>query len=43
MTKIRGENMRFEYFVLGAVALIVVVAGISALPDFVRYMKIRSM
>jgi hypothetical protein len=35
--------MRFEYYVLGAVALIVVVAGISVLPDFVRYMKIRSM
>jgi bacteriorhodopsin len=35
--------MRFEYYVIGAVALLVVAAGISILPDFVRYMKIRSM
>jgi len=43
MVRIRGEKMRFEYYVIGAVALLVVAAGISILPDFVRYMKIRSM
>jgi hypothetical protein len=35
--------MRLEYYVIGAVALVVIAAGISILPDFVRYMKIRSM
>jgi len=35
--------MRLEYYVIGAIALIVVVAGVAMLPDVVRYMKIRSM
>jgi hypothetical protein len=35
--------MRFEYIVLGAVAVLVVAAGASMLPDFIRYKKIRSM
>lgn len=35
--------MRVEYVVIGAVALLVIAAGVSMLPDFVRYMKIRSM
>jgi hypothetical protein len=39
----RGEIMRVEYVVIGAVALLVIAAGVSMLPDFVRYMKIRSM
>jgi hypothetical protein len=43
MKRVRGENMRFEYYVLGAVALIVVAAGVTMLPDFIRYVKIRSM
>ncbi len=43
MKRIRGGNMRLEYYVLGAVALIVVAAGVTMLPDFIRYMKIRSM
>jgi hypothetical protein len=43
MKRIRGENMRLEYYVLGAVALMVVAAGVTMLPDFIRYMKIRSM
>ena len=43
MAKTRGKNMSFEYYVIGAIALIVVVAGAVMLPDFVRYMKIRSM
>ena len=43
MRKSRGGNMRLEYYVIGAVALVVIAAGISILPDFVRYMKIRSM
>jgi len=43
MAKTRGKNMSFEYYVIGAIALIVVVAGAAMLPDFVRYMKIRSM
>lgn len=41
--RIRGENMRFEYYIAGAVALVVIAAGITMLPDFIRYMKIRSM
>src|ERR1700722_13295270 len=43
MAKTRGKNMGFEFYVIGAIALIVVVAGAVMLPDFVRYMKIRSM
>jgi|HubBroStandDraft_6_1064221.scaffolds.fasta_scaffold171704_2 hypothetical protein len=35
--------MRVEYIVLGAIAAIVVLAGVAVLPDFKRYMKIRSM
>lgn len=35
--------MRSEYYVIGAVALVVIVAGIAMLPDFIRYMKIRAM
>jgi hypothetical protein len=36
-----GAHMR--YFVIGAVALVVVVAGVAVLPDLVRYIKISSM
>jgi hypothetical protein len=43
MAKTRGKNMGFEFYVIGAIALIVVVAGAVMLPDFVRYMRIRSM
>ena len=43
MRKMRGGSMRIEYLVIGAVAALVVVAGVSMLPDFIRYMKIRSM
>ena len=32
-----------RYFVIGAIAVIVVVAGVSLVPDLVRYMKISSM
>jgi hypothetical protein len=35
--------MRFEYVIVGAVAVLAVVAGIAMIPDFIRYMKIRSM
>jgi hypothetical protein len=35
--------MRVEYYILGAIVLIVAVAALSMLPDLVRYMKIRSM
>jgi hypothetical protein len=35
--------MPVEYYVLGAIALVVIVVALSMLPDFVRYMKIRSM
>jgi hypothetical protein len=35
--------MPVGYYILGAVALIVIVLALSMLPDFVRYMKIRSM
>lgn len=40
---VRGENMRPEYYVIGAVALVVIVAGVAMLPDFIRYMRIRAM
>lgn len=39
----RGGHMRFEYVIVGAVAVLAVVAGIAMIPDFIRYMKIRSM
>ncbi len=32
-----------RYFVIGAIAVVVVVAGVSILPDLVRYIKISSM
>jgi hypothetical protein len=35
--------MRLEYVVIGAVAIVVLAAGVAMLPDFIRYMKIRSM
>jgi len=35
--------MRPEYVVVGLVAIAAIAAGISLLPDFIRYMKIRSM
>ncbi len=35
--------MRFGHFVLGTLAVLVVAAGVSMLPDLVRYIKISSM
>jgi hypothetical protein len=35
--------MRAEYVVLGVIAVFAIAAGVSMFPDFVRYMKIRSM
>ncbi len=35
--------MRVEYVVVGAAVVLAIVAGIAILPDFIRYMKIRSM
>jgi hypothetical protein len=39
----RGASMRAEYLVLGAIAVFAIAVGVSIFPDFVRYMKIRSM
>jgi hypothetical protein len=41
--KAEGEKMKFEYYVLGAVAVVIVAAGVAMLPDLIRYMKIRAM
>jgi len=38
-----GGVMPIGYYVLGAIALVVIIVALSMLPDFVRYMKIRSM
>lgn len=35
--------MPFGYYVLGAIALVIIIVALSMLPDFMRYMKIRSM
>lgn len=35
--------MTVTYVVFGVIALVVVIIGISMIPDFIRYMKIRSM
>jgi hypothetical protein len=35
--------MRAEYVILGAIAVFAIAAGVSLFPDFIRYMKIRSM
>jgi uncharacterized protein DUF6893 len=43
MRKIRGGPMRAEYVILGAIAVFAIAAGVSLFPDFIRYMKIRSM
>jgi hypothetical protein len=32
-----------RYLVIGAIAVVVIVAGVSVLPDLVRYIKISSM
>jgi hypothetical protein len=39
----KGEPMHTEYYVIGAIALIAIYFGARLLPDFVRYMKMRSM
>jgi hypothetical protein len=41
MRKNCGGPMR--YIVLGALAVVVVVAGVTILPDLARYIKISSM
>jgi hypothetical protein len=41
MRKIRGGRMR--YFVIGAIAVVVVIAGVAIIPDLARYIKISSM
>ena len=43
MKRMQGGSMRGEYIVLGAIAVFAIAVGVSLLPDFVRYMKIRSM
>jgi hypothetical protein len=35
--------MHVTYIVVGVVVLLAVIAGISMLPDLIRYMKMRSM
>jgi hypothetical protein len=35
--------MQAGYLIIGAIAVLAIVAGVSLVPDFVRYMKIRSM
>jgi hypothetical protein len=35
--------MRAEYVILGAITAFAIAAGVSLFPDFIRYMKIRSM
>jgi hypothetical protein len=38
-----GGNMHVTYIVIGVIVVLAVIAAISILPDFIRYMKIRSM
>lgn len=40
---VRGGYMRVGYVVAGAIAVLVIAAGASMIPDLIRYMKIRSM
>jgi hypothetical protein len=35
--------MPVSYFVIGLVGVLAVIAAIKLTPDFIRYMKIRSM
>jgi hypothetical protein len=35
--------MNVEYIVIGVIAVLAIAAAVMILPDFVRYMKIRSM
>ena len=37
------QETDMRYFVIGAIAVIVVVASVSLVPDLVRYIKISSM
>src|ERR1700745_2007872 len=41
--KIRGGPMRAEYIIFGAITAFVSAECVSLFPDFVRYIKIRSM
>ncbi len=47
MTKLIGSNGKNKeatmYYAIGAVAVLFGIACIAMVPDFVRYMKIRSM
>jgi uncharacterized membrane protein len=38
-----GGAMSVSYFVIGLVGVLAVIAAIKLTPDFIRYMKIRSM
>jgi hypothetical protein len=35
--------VHITYIVVGVIVVLAVIAGISILPDFIRYMKMRSM
>jgi hypothetical protein len=38
-----GGHMHITHIVVGVIVALAVIASISILPDFIRYMKIRSM
>ncbi|MGA8037056.1 MAG: hypothetical protein WA823_05475 [Candidatus Acidiferrales bacterium] len=38
-----GGSMPVSYFLIGVVGVLAVIAAIKLTPDFIRYMKIRSM
>lgn len=38
-----GGSMPVSYFVIGVVGVLAIIAAVKLTPDFIRYMKIRSM
>ena len=39
----KGDSMPVSYIVIGVVGALAIIAAIKLTPDFIRYMKMRSM
>jgi hypothetical protein len=40
---LQGDAMPIGYYFLGVLAALIIIAGLSMLPDLLRYIKISSM
>jgi hypothetical protein len=39
----KGDDMTIEYYVIGAIALLILVGLVTLLPDLIRYVRISTM